>query len=234
MTESIRPDDSAPTTLEAPHFDPRSLILPGESKRESVYETLFALLVVSYFASFFLPISFSSKEGQGYQLFFVGLWLIVYSLISFPYTGFASLPLILCWLANPLFWRGAVLIARPDRASRLRGGLYGLLATGAASIWLLLPAPAPYMPGMYGPAYWCWLSSCIAVAVVGLLRGVSTPAWTYRPFNSRPDRELDRLYRLIESEQSSSPNGASPPTPRAGGDPDEGFCRSPRDIAQRT
>ena len=175
MCDGIRPDeprqvttDKTPPAAPACHRDVPDLRLP-----ELRWDM--ALMWIMHGLAFFAPITFSTQNGVGFFLF---LWGLLYTVMSpfllwkEPAAGY----LVVCWLANPLFWIGMFLTGSRQHSRRHLGGVFGVCAVLAALVWLL-----PWnKPALVGPAYLLWCGSFVFLAVAGFIGG-RAPA----PFDPR-------------------------------------------------
>jgi hypothetical protein len=120
-----------------------------------------------YALSFVAPVRFGGVYVGGLFLFLMGLIsTVAYSLLFWkePSAGIV----VVCWLANPLFWMGLALVGHPQRSRRLLGGVLGMLAVLTALLWLLPWNRDPLL----GSAYLLWCGSFVLLAVLGLIRGL--------------------------------------------------------------
>jgi hypothetical protein len=167
MRDAIRPDEPRHITTGEPapappshHLDMPDLRLP-ESRCDR------ASIVVVYGLAFFAPITFSMDNGVGFFLFLWGLFGTVVYPFQFwkaPAAGY----LVVCWLANPLFWIGLSLLGCRQRSRRLLGGVCGACAVLAALVWFLPWNPLTKVKVLVGPAYLLWCGSFVLLAVEAL------------------------------------------------------------------
>ena len=94
--------------------------------------------------------------------------------------------MIVAWLANPVLWLGAALLAL---RRWLLAGLAGVAALALASVAYLLPLGDPdgadYLIG-----YWVWLTSMALLGAVGL---IGWWRWGGQPPNNAPQPTAGRM-----------------------------------------
>jgi|SRR5579875_1864055 len=100
--------------------------------------------------------------------------------------------MVVAWLANPILWLGAALLAL---RRWLLAGLVGVVAFGLASVAYLLPLGDPERAD-YLIGYWAWLTSIALLAAVGLFGW-----WRWSP--QPPNKALQpTAARMPASDQS--------------------------------
>jgi hypothetical protein len=170
MNEAIRADEPGQITPQ-PNPTPTTLPADLETPRwrpiaQQENWTRFLIGAV-YLLAFVAPISLEdSPYMTGHILFLWGAWLTVLFPFAFGQESGAWL-LVVCWLANPLFWIGLGLIGSRLRSSRLLGGVFGVFAVLASLLWLWDVS----LRRAVGPAYWLWCGSFVLLAIVGVVRG---------------------------------------------------------------
>jgi hypothetical protein len=168
MRDAILRDEPGLITIDEPapapsahHFQVPDLCLPE-------WRWVWAPLCIVYGLAFFAPITFSTQEGMGFALFLGGLLCTV----AYPFQGWkesAASCVVVCWLANPLFWIGLSLIRSRQHSRRLLGSVFGVCAVLAALAWFL-----PWNNcAVVGPAYLLWCGSFVLLAGAGLLDGIA-------------------------------------------------------------
>jgi hypothetical protein len=201
MRDAIRPDEPRYITTDEPALAPPShhLDMPDLRLPESKWAR--ALIVLVYGLAFFAPITFSTEKGLGFVLF---LWGFLYTVV-YPFDFWNAPPaaglLVVCWLANPLFWIGMFLIGCRQRSRRHLGGVFGACAVLAALFWFL-----PWNDlAPVGPAYLLWCGSFVLLAVTGLIGGMAPAPFDPREVWRQPtDDEMRSTARKVLESTSSS------------------------------
>jgi len=182
MRDAIRPDELKRVTTDEPVPAPPShqLDVPDLQLSESRWGGARISILLVYGLAFFAPITFSTAYGGGGVLFLCGLFCTVAYPFQFWKEAVPPVDLVVCWLANPLFWIGLSLLGSRRRSRRLVGGTFGACAALAALAWFLgwndLAAASAWFGHrndltLVGPAYLLWCGSFVLLAVAGLVGG---------------------------------------------------------------
>ena len=156
-------------------------------KKKRPSPSLLLLPTIFYVLSFLVPHGREGHIGDGFSLFVAGgmcAFVGIPTALTHGDSDGAMLSIALCWLANPLFWIGVILLQRGRYATAFGFGI------GASALAMQIPF-LKYIKDLDAePCWYAWTASMVILAFASLL----APA-----FADRHDEELTQLRSVLDA-----------------------------------